>query len=131
MFTINTHEKVDLINITSQVEREVERAKIKEGICVIFIPHATCGVLLNEDESGLVSDFKSVFTELIPKKDFLHNRIDDNAKSHILASILGQVTQIPVIDGRLAFGTWQRIFLMEFDGPRQGRKVEIKILSCK
>jgi len=124
---VSTKGKFDLINITDLVEREVR--DVKEGVVLVFLPHATSALILNEDEGGLREDILNKLRELVPEKgDYLHNRIDDNAHAHILSSLLKQFVLLPVKDGRLVRGTWQEVLLLEFDGPRE-RRVLIEILK--
>ena len=124
---VSTKGKFDLINITDLVEREVR--DVKEGVVLVFLPHATSALILNEDEGGLREDILNKLKELVPEKgDYLHNRIDDNAHAHILSSLLKQFVLLPVKDGRLVRGTWQEVLLLEFDGPRE-RRVLIEILK--
>ncbi|RLG16827.1 YjbQ family protein [Nanoarchaeota archaeon] len=124
---VSTKGKFDIINLTELVEREVR--DVKEGVVLVFLPHATSALILNEDEGGLREDILNKLRELVPEKgDYLHNRIDDNAHAHILSSLLKQFVLLPVKDGRLVRGTWQEILLLEFDGPRE-RRVLIEILK--
>ncbi|MCD6403816.1 MAG: YjbQ family protein [Nanoarchaeota archaeon] len=123
---VSTKGKFDIINLTDLVEREIR--DVKEGVALVFLPHATSALILNEDEEGLREDILNKLRELVPEKgDYLHNRIDDNAHAHILSSLLKQFVLLPVKDGRLVRGTWQELLLLEFDGPRE-RRVLMEIL---
>lgn len=124
-FTVQTSERYELVDITEEVEKIVSDSGVKEGICLVFVPHSTAGVLLSENERGLKRDFHNFFEKLVEGFDFEHNRIDDNADSHLLSAIVGQGKSIIVKDGKLVRGTWQQIFLAEFDGPRT-RRVLVK-----
>ena len=123
---INTNSKRELIDITSLIEAKVREIKIVQGICLVFVPHSTCCLILTENESRLKRDWLALFDYLIPNKNWHHNQIDNNARAHLLAGLLGQEKVIPIIDGQLNLGTWQQLFLVEFDGPRE-RKV---CISC-
>ena len=127
-FNISTKERYELIDITEKVEEIVKRSEIKNGLVLVFIPHSTAGIILTESESGLKEDWLKVLKKLVSDFDFLHNRIDNNADSHILSGLIGQGKTLAIENGRLIRGTWQQIFLAEFDGPRT-RKVIIKILQ--
>ena len=126
-FNISTKERYQLIDITERVERIVQESDIKNGLVLVFIPHSTAGIILTESESGLKEDWLKVLKKLVSDFDFLHNKIDNNADSHILSGLIGQGKTLAIENGRLIRGTWQQIFLAEFDGPRT-RKVIIKII---
>jgi len=127
-FLVSTKNRYQLIDITEKVEEIIRESKIKEGICLIFTPHSTAGIILTENENGLKEDWLSLFKKLTSGIDFLHNQIDDNADSHILSGLLGQEKVLAIQDGELIRGTWQQIFLVEFDGPRN-RKVIVKTIE--
>lgn len=120
---ISTQERYQLIDITKEVEKIAKETKVKDGQVLVFVPHSTAGILLTENEEGLKRDWLAVFKKLA-SGDFQHNKIDDNADSHILSGLIGQGKTLPVENGRIIRGTWQQIFLAEFDGPRI-RKVVI------
>lgn len=129
-FSYSTSERFQLIDITSEVERSVREAGIRDGIAVIHVPHATAGIILNENEDGLVQDIIRFLKELTkPGGEWRHNRIDDNAHAHIGSSIIGSSRVIPVVNGVLYRGTWQNIFLVEMDGPRNRRQVMVTIIG--
>lgn len=127
-FTISSSNRWELIDITREVEKVVSESKAKEGICLVFVPHSTAAVILTENEEGLKNDWLRVLQKQVEGLNFKHNQIDDNADSHILAGILGQGKTIPIENGKLIRGTWQQIFLVELDGPRE-RKIIVKIIS--
>ena len=123
-FAVRTSKGRQLIDITDEVSA---RVKGKEGICLIYVPHATAGLIINEDESNLASDFEKLFERLAPKNEkWAHNKIDDNAHAHLLSGLVSPSVCVPVVNGKLALGTWQRILLCEFDGPRE-RKVMVVV----
>ena len=125
---IQTDKRYQLVDITSQVEEIVEASRIKEGVIFIFLPHSTAGIVLTENESGLKNDWLKLFEKLTSGIDFQHNLIDNNADSHLLSGLVGQGKFLPIENGRVIRGTWQQIFLVEFDGPRK-RKVYLKLIS--
>ncbi|ASJ00561.1 secondary thiamine-phosphate synthase enzyme YjbQ [Thermococcus gorgonarius] len=134
IFTIEvpTKERFQIIDITDEVQRKVWEGKMKHGIALVFTKHTTTGLMINEPERGLLQDFKSKMKELIPKgKGYLHDRIDNNAHSHLRASLLlNSELVIPVDEGELLLGTWQRILFVELDGPRH-RKVLVMLCPCQ
>lgn len=128
-FAISTNKNVELIDITNKVEKIVSESGVEDGLCLISVPHSTAAVLITENESGLVSDWENFLSKLTPDINYQHNRIDDNAESHLLSGLLGQSKVLPVENGQLNRGTWQQIFLAELDGPRSTRNVVVKIVS--
>jgi len=126
--SIKTDQRYQLVDITNQVESVVAESKTKNGLCLVFVAHSTAAIVLTENESGLKNDWLKILKKLVEGEEFKHNRIDDNADSHILSGLLGQGKTIPIENGRLVRGTWQQIFLVELDGPRT-RRVTIKIIK--
>ena len=128
--SVSTTSRFELIDITSKVEEIVRRSNIKNGICMIFAPHATAAIIANEHEYGLLQDMVKLIKELFkPDADWLHNRIDDNAHAHLGSAIIGASRSFPVINGRLVRGTWQNIFLVEMDGPRKVRRIIVMVVG--
>lgn len=131
-FKINTKEKQELVDITDKVKEIVGESKIEKGICIIYVPHATAGILINENYDKYVcEDIINKLEELVPESDkYEHDKIDNNAHSHIKASLIGPSETIIIKDGKLVLGTWQGIALAEFDGPRT-RTIFVKLVSDK
>ncbi|RDD52659.1 YjbQ family protein [Nanoarchaeota archaeon NZ13-N] len=126
--SIQTNKRREVVNITDYVEKIVRESKIREGIALVFLPHATAGLFSNEDEPNIKKDYLNLFERLVPEKeDYYHNQIDNNADSHLLSSLFKQFFIYPVKDGKLIRGTWQDLFLAEFDGPRVRRVLIIII----
>jgi len=128
-FIVSTQDRYQLIDITGRVENIIKESNIKEGLVVVFVPHSTAAVLITENESGLKQDWLQFFQDLVSGFDFAHNKIDDNADSHLLSGLIGQSKTLPIHDQALVRGTWQQIFLVELDGPRSTRKVKAKIIE--
>lgn len=125
-FTVRTKKRYQLVDITSEVKKIVEGAEIENGSVLVFTPHSTAGVLLTENESGLKQDLLNVLRDIVADFDFLHDRVDNNADSHILSALIGQGRSLIVRERKLVLGTWQQIFLVELDGPRR-RKIMVKL----
>jgi secondary thiamine-phosphate synthase enzyme len=123
---VSSRERYQLIDITDKVEKIVKESGVKDGLVLVFAPHSTAGILLTENEEGLKEDWLNFLKKLVSGLDFQHNRIDNNADSHILSGLVGQGKTLLLKGGNLLRGTWQQIFLAEFDGPRE-RKIIIKI----
>lgn len=124
---IRSTARVQLIDITREAAALIPAEA--DGALILATPHTTAGLLLNEHEPGLVRDIEAALDRLAPSgADYAHNRIDDNADAHLRAIILGPALVIPVEEGRLALGRWQRVFFVELHGPRdrevRGRLVD-------
>lgn len=128
---ISTSKKHQLIDISSEIKKIVSKSNIKEGICVIYVPHATAGVTINENaDPNIQTDIIKAINKMIPEHDnYLHDSMDNNAAAHIKSSIIGVSKTIPIKNNKLILGTWQDIFFCEFDGPRDSRKIIINIIK--
>ncbi|MAD51974.1 MAG: secondary thiamine-phosphate synthase enzyme YjbQ [Candidatus Marinimicrobia bacterium] len=128
IFSTNCRE--DLIDITSEINSAIRESTIKSGVCNIYVPHATSGVIVNEnDDPNIIHDVLGVLRKLAPKGSFLHDKIDGNGDAHVKSAIVGPSESIPFENSRLLLGTWQSVMLCEFDGPKQSRKVIITLID--
>ncbi len=121
----------ELINITPQIEACLRESGIKEGLLLCNAMHITASVFINDDESGLHSDFEKWLEKLAPEKpysQYRHNGYEDNADAHLKRTIMGREVVVAVTEGRLDFGPWERIFYGEFDGKRRKRAL-VKIVG--
>lgn len=126
----STSRKYCLVNITNEVQSLVKKSRIENGLCVVFVPHATAGIVVNEDEEGVKEDILKRILALAPESlDYQHDHIDNNARAHIIASILGPSITFIIENSGLKLGTWQEIFFVELDGPRGSRSVIVKIIE--
>lgn len=117
--SVSTQRRIQAVDITDKVAGVVAESRIDTGVATVFTRHTTTGLFINEHESGLIQDVEAILAQIVPAKvAYLHDRVDDNAASHIQAILLATSLTIPVESGRLALGTWQSIFLAERDGPR-------------
>ena len=120
-----------LINITDQVEDCLAESKIKEGFVLVNAMHITASVFINDDEPGLHKDYDEWLERLAPHEpvsQYRHNVGEDNADAHMKRQVMGREVVVAVTDGRLDFGTWERIFYGEFDGRRK-KRVLVKIIG--
>ena len=124
---VSSKNRYQLIDITDKVEGIIRESKVKHGLVLVFAPHSTAGIILTENESGLKEDWLQILKKIVSGPDFLHNRIDDNADSHILSGLLGQGKTLIIENNELIRGTWQQIFLVELDGPRS-RRIVVKFI---
>ncbi len=126
---VSTEKPQQIVDITDSVKAIVEKSGVKEGICLVYAPHATCAVMVNENyDPNIMLDIIDCLDALIPRGKWRHDKVDDNGAAHIKASIIGPSEAIPVKDSRLMLGRWQDIMLADFDGPRK-REVIINIIS--
>ena len=128
---LRTQAKHEVVDITSEVARAVKEAGVEAGLCSVYTPHATAAIAINEnDDPNIGVDLMRALGTMVPEHDgWLHDRVDNNAAAHIKAAIVGPSETIPIVDGRLALGTWQNVFLCELDGPRSCRRVIVTVWS--
>ena len=128
-FGVTTSSRIEIVDITSEVENVVARSGIKNGVCIVHLPHATAALMLNEAEIRLWQDYLRLVKEIFkPDWDWQHNIIDSNAHAHLASGFIGQTRILPIKDGRLVRGTWQNILLLELDGPRH-RRVVVEVMG--
>ena len=119
-FTVSTSKKYDIVDITEKVGKIVAKSKIKEGLCNIYVPHATCAVMVNENyDENVKDDILECLSKLVPEGKWKHDKVDSNGAAHIKSSIIGPSQTVPVRDSKLLLGRWQDIMLADFDGPRE------------
>lgn len=123
-FTVQSQRQYQLLDVTPQVARLVAEAGVDEGICSVYVPHATAAVVINENaDPNICDDLLEALAKIVPEGVWRHDRIDRNGAAHIKAVILGPGETIPVRNGRLLLGTWQAIMVVELDGPRRRRVI--------
>ena len=124
---IKTGRRAELVDITDKIQSCVSKSKIADGVCVIFCPHTTAGLTINENaDPSVKSDILKTLSRLVPEHgDYAH--AEGNSDSHVKSSLLGPSLSVLVEGGSLALGTWQGVFLCESDGPRS-REVWIKVI---
>jgi len=125
--TIPTSTHIQILDITSQVQKVVRESRIAEGLCCVFVPHTTAGVTINENaDPSVKQDIIMELNKVIPFNDS-YSHLEGNSAAHIKASIIGSSVNVPVKNNNLLLGTWQGICFCEFDGPRQ-RHFYVKII---
>lgn len=119
---VPTNRKVQVLDVTPIVAEACRRLALRDGILLVSIRHTTCALCINEDEAGLRHDFERLGETLLHpfrgKDGFRHDRIDDNAQAHLTSILLGHSVTLPLAGGEPILGTWQRLLLIEMDGPR-------------
>ncbi|MEE0936276.1 MAG: secondary thiamine-phosphate synthase enzyme YjbQ [Methanobrevibacter sp.] len=124
---LDTNRNFEIIDITSQINDLID---IDEGIVSIFSKHSTSAIVVNENESGLLRDLEFTLDSLITDKfNYSHDRIDNNARSHLKSFLLSSSEVLPVKNGKLDLGTWQSVFFIELDGPRHARTVTLTMVG--
>ena len=125
--SVKSRSRSEMIDITSSVQDEVTRSGVQEGLCVVYIPHTTAGVTINEGaDPSVCDDILNKLNRLIPQdEDYRH--AEGNSDSHIKTSLIGSSVTVIIENNTLVLGTWQKIFFCEFDGPRS-RGIRVKIL---
>jgi secondary thiamine-phosphate synthase enzyme len=121
----------ELINITPFVNQCLTESGVKEGLVLVNAMHITASVFINDDESGLHSDFEQWLEKLAPEKpysQYRHNSYEDNADAHLKRTIMGREVVVAITEGKLDFGPWEQIFYGEFDGKRR-KRVLVKIIG--
>jgi secondary thiamine-phosphate synthase enzyme len=126
--SVRTSKRTQMVDITSDVQSSLSEAGLSDGLCVVFVPHTTAGVTINENaDPAVVCDLLSTLSDLVPENgDYTH--AEGNSDAHLKASIMGFSVQVIVEGGRLQLGTWQGIYFCEFDGPRN-RQVWLKTIA--
>jgi len=128
-FDVQTGSKEVLLDITRQVEEEVRKSDIKSGFCVVYVPHTTAAVTINENADPTVrQDILMTLRKAVPDS-LPYAHAEGNSPAHVKSSLVGASITIPIEDGKLVLGTWQGVFFCEFDGPRR-RQVYVKLLPA-
>src|SRR2546422_6254247 len=121
-FSVNTSRHTEFAEITERVQRIVEESGVKDGVCAVYVPHTTAGITINENaDPDVVTDMIFALEQAVPWKSPHYRHAEGNTAAHVKSSLMGHSVQVFVRGGRLQFGTWQGIYLCEFDGPRTRR----------
>jgi len=125
-FHVKTSSRIDMVDITAQIQAAISESSIADGVCTVFVPHTTAGITINEGaDPAVCKDILAKLNEMVPPNAGYHHT-EGNADSHIKTALMGTSASLIVENGRLVLGTWQKIFFCEFDGPRS-RQVYIKM----
>ena len=127
---ISTNERTQLVDVMERVEKIVGDSGVENGICLIHSLHSTTAIIINEHENGLMDDvLRKIAVDYPHGAGWHHDRVDDNADSHLASVFIGSSKVIPVKAKRLVLGTWQNIFFLELDGPRANRTIIVEVLG--
>lgn len=126
---IVTSRQIEIVDITDGIERYVNDCGREKGICLVYSLHTTTALIINEADEALLNDILKLMERIAPQAaGYQHDRGDGNAHAHLRAALLGNSVIIPVENGGLALGTWQRILFLEMDGPRK-RRLSVRIIG--
>ena len=124
---VRTERRTQLLDVTAGVAKMVQDSGVQSGVCYLYVPHTTAGIIINEnDDPDVAADIESALARLVPK-DAGYRHAEGNADSHIKSALVGTSATIFISNGQLELGRWQGIFFCEFDGPRT-RRLRVKIL---
>ncbi len=125
---VRTKKTKEVVDITKLINQELGKQKISNGICVLFLKHTTATLTTADLDPGTDLDMLDAFDEIIPKLHYRHPHDPAHTPDHIMSSIIGASVTIPVVNGELNLGTWQRVVLIELDGPRE-REIVLAFLN--
>tara|TARA_Y100000310_G_scaffold342623_1_gene446631 strand:+ start:9916 stop:10311 length:396 start_codon:yes stop_codon:yes gene_type:complete len=126
--SLSTSKRNQLIAITPEVQKAVNESKVKNGICIVYCPHTTAAITINENaDASVVEDIVGKLNDLVPPSGN-YSHAEGNSDSHIKAALIGNSRIVIVNDGKLVLGTWEGIFFCEFDGPRN-RNIFVSVLE--
>ncbi|MGA7579603.1 MAG: secondary thiamine-phosphate synthase enzyme YjbQ [Desulfobaccales bacterium] len=126
--TLSTNSRNEFLDITRQIEAAVQESGVREGLCHLFVPHTTAALTINENaDPSVKSDILMVLSKIISNQE-PYRHLEGNSPAHVKASLLGPQLTLMVSGGRLVLGTWQGIYLCEFDGPRS-RRLHLKVME--
>ncbi len=128
ILSVKTRERTELVDVTSEIHQLVKKSGIDQGFCMVYVPHTTAGVTINEcADPSVKSDIVMVLNQMVPwEANYRH--LEGNSPAHVKATLVGPSELIAIEKGRLVLGTWQGIFFCEFDGPRN-RKLHVRIVE--
>ena len=128
ILAVKTRERTELIDVTSEISQLVQKSGIDQGLCMVFVPHTTAAVTINESaDPSVKSDMLMVLNQIVPwEANYRH--LEGNSPAHVKSTLVGPSELIAIEKGRLVLGTWQGIFFCEFDGPRN-RKLHVRIME--
>jgi len=130
VLTYSTRKKFEVVCITRDIDRVVAESGILNGFVLVYVPHATAAVIVNEFEPRIAEDYITWLKKFFPPgSGWRHDEIDNNAHAHLASAVIGTSRVFPLIDGKLVRGTWQEILLVELDGPRSARRVVVEVLG--
>lgn len=129
---LRSHKQYEIFDLTEKVAKIVRESGIVEGLCNVYVAHATAAIVIHEnDDPNVCDDLLDALDKLVPEGIWRHDRVDNNGAAHIKSAILGPGETIPVRDAKLLLGRWQAILLVDLDGPRERRIVVTVVGDAK
>jgi secondary thiamine-phosphate synthase enzyme len=130
LITLSTRQREELVDLTREVAQVVRRSGVKDGLVSVYAQGATAAIMVQENwDRSVQTDVVTLLRQLIPRGVWRHDAQDGNGDAHLKAGLVGPSETIPIIDGQLGLSTWQNVFLCEFDGPRQERRVVVTVIA--
>ncbi len=127
--SVKTNQREALYDITTAVRKTVAVTNVENGLVNVYVQGATAAIMIQENwDESVQTDVITLLKKIIPRGEWEHDRQDGNGDAHLKAGIVGPGETIPLMDHKLGLSTWQNIFLCEFDGPRDGRKVVVTVI---
>ncbi|UCG95328.1 MAG: YjbQ family protein [archaeon] len=127
--SVSSSRKQEILDITEEINSIVKESEVKEGICVVYVPHATCAVIINENyDPNVMLDIVESLNKNVPEGIWKHDSIDNNGAAHIKSSVIGPSETIIIKNGSLQLGRWQDIMVCDFDGPKE-IKIFVKVMK--
>ncbi len=128
ILTVKTKSRTELIDITSEVQKTVRSSSVTDGLCLLYVPHTTAAITINESaDPSVKADILMILNEIVPW-EAKYRHLEGNSPAHVKSTLVGASELVAIENGRLVLGTWQGIFFCEFDGPRT-RKLHVKIMK--
>ena len=128
-FEIQTSDRDEMIDITAEVAAAVAESGVRDGLVTVFVSHTTAGVTINENaDPDVIHDVLAALDKAVPWSQRFYRHGEGNSAAHVKSSMVGSSAAVPLVDGKMQFGTWQSIFFCEFDGPRT-RKVMVQVMG--
>jgi secondary thiamine-phosphate synthase enzyme len=125
---ISTHKHNELIDITDHLHDFISEYDVQTGIVMVYVQGATAGIMIQENwDNSVQNDVISMLDKIAPQGVWQHDKIDNNGAAHLKSGLVGPSESIPVINGKAGLSTWQNVFLCEFDGPRESRKIVLTL----
>jgi secondary thiamine-phosphate synthase enzyme len=123
-FEVSTPRHDVMVDITGQVEKAVADSGVRDGVVVVFCPHTTAAITINENaDPDVIHDIQAQLTEMVPWRQNFYQHNEGNSAAHVKSSMIGASETIPLSGGRMLLGTWQGVYFCEFDGPRRRRVI--------
>ncbi|MGI5827543.1 MAG: secondary thiamine-phosphate synthase enzyme YjbQ [Patescibacteria group bacterium] len=129
-FTVNTNQKDEVVDITEKINKKIKDMNIREGMCLVFVHHTTCCLTTADLDPGTEQDMLEALRGVLPKVSYRHPHDPSHTPDHILSSIIGPSVMVPVQDTSLVLGAWQKVVLVEFNGPKK-RTVSLTVVEEK